>query len=295
MFPLDRIDDIKLHPNDFKLLERVPITREDVQELLPIKLVEPIENEQTWPVVFLDTETTGMSAVNDKIIELGMVRCTCSLTRKCILSIDRIYDAYEDPKVPIPEEITSLTGITNEMVKDQHFDDDVILRFVADRPLIVAHNARFDRPFVDRRFSAWQPLPWACSQKEVDWAHFGFNGVKLEFLVQSKGYFYDAHRACNDCLALCHLMYLEPVAFGMLLDSSLRSVYRIDANGAPFELKDNLKNSGYRWDANNKVWYCQVNNQEEAQKQLSFLSKLYPTAAKKVTVLEFTAYDRYRM
>lgn len=295
MFPLNRIEDIKQHPEDFNLLERVPLTRNEVQELLPIKLVERLPNEQTFAVVFLDTETTGMNPMTDKIIELGMVRCTFSKDRKCLLSVDRIFDAYEDPKMPIPDEITKLTGITNDMVCNQRFNEDVILSFVADGPLMVAHNARFDRPFVDRRFSSWQPLPWACSQKEVNWAQLGFNGFKLEFLVQSQGYFYDAHRACNDCLALCHLMYLKPQAFAMLYDSSLCKAYRIEAHKAPFDKKDTLKSAGYNWDPKEKVWYFQAKDEEEAKKQLSFLSKLYPEASTSVVVLEYTAFTRYRI
>ncbi len=294
MFPLDRIEDIRNHPSDFKLLERVPFTRDDVQELLPIKLGDPIEGEKIWAVVFLDTETTGISHYNDKIIELGMVRCTFSFTRRRILSIDRIYDGYEDPNRPIPPEITKLTGITDEMVKGQKFNEDVILNFVADNPLVIAHNAKFDRPFVERRFGSWQPMPWACSQKEIDWSAFDIGGQKLEFIVQSQGYFYDAHRACTDCLALCYLMYKMPQAFEMLIESSLRVTYRVDAYGAPFDIKDELKRSNYRWDGEKKVWYIQVNGIDSANAQVAYLENLYAKAPKDVKVFQFTANDRYR-
>ena len=59
----------------------------------------------------LDTETTGMSAVSDKVIELesSALYFFSLLNRQDSLYIDRIYDAYEDPKRPIPEEIARLT------------------------------------------------------------------------------------------------------------------------------------------------------------------------------------------
>lgn len=294
MFPLDRINDIKNHPSDFKLLERVPITRDEVQELLPIKLADPIEGERLWAVVFLDTETTGTNHYNDKVIELGMVRCTFSFTRRRILSIDRIYDGYEDPKRPIPPEITKLTGISDDMVRGKKFDEETILNFVVDHPLVVAHNAKFDRPFVERRFNAWQPMPWACSQKEIDWASFDIGGQKLEFIVQSQGYFYDAHRACTDCLALCYLMHIMPKAFEMLIESSLKTTYRIEAWKCPFDRKDEVKGAGYRWDADKKVWYIQVTGPEAANSQIMFLEKIYSSAPNDAKVYQFTANERYR-
>lgn len=295
MFPLDRIEDIKNHPSDFKLLERVPITRDDVQELLPIQLADPIDGEKVWSVVFLDTETTGISHFNDKVIELGMVRCTFSVSRRIILSIDRIYDGYEDPKRPIPSEITKLTGITDEMVRGKKFDEETILNFIADRPLIVAHNAKFDRPFVERRFNSWLPMPWACSQKEIDWSSFDIGGQKLEFIVQSQGYFYDAHRACTDCLALCYLMHIMPKAFNMLVESSLGVTYKLECNGKGFfNIKDQLKANGYRWDPDKKLWYTQVKTVEATKEQISYLAKLYPKAPDEVEVYQFTAIERYR-
>ncbi len=294
MFPLERIEDIKNHPNDFKLLERVPLTRDDVLERLPLKLADMVPGERLCAVVFLDTETTGMSALSDKIIELGMVRCTFSLDRKIILSVDRYYDAYEDPGRPLPEEITKLTGITDEMVRGKHFDDSTILNFFVDHPLIVAHNARFDRPFVDRRFGTIAQSAWACSQKEIDWNKIGFNGAKLEFLLQSSGYFYDAHRACNDTLALCYLMHIYPQAFAQMIESSLNVSYRIDACNSPYSAKEVLKEHSYRWDADNRVWYIQVSGRQEAIDQVQFLESVYPEAKDRVQITAYTARERYR-
>ncbi len=294
MFPIDRFAEIQQHPQDFKLLERVPLTRDDVLARLPVVLCEATPNERVSSMIFLDTETTGMNPGRDKIIELGMVRCTVSLDRNIILSVDSIYDAYEDPKMPIPPEITKLTTITDDMVRGQSFNMDDVMKFFADRPLVVAHNAKFDRPFFDRRFQNLNKMAWACSQNEVDWGVLGFNGVKLEFLLQSNGYFYNAHRASYDCLALCFLMHVQPKALEMLITNSLLMTYRIDAVKAPFDIKNTLKENGYRWDADNKLWYIQVNGAEDAVAQVEFLGRLYPNAFDNVRVISYTAQDRYR-
>ena len=291
-FPLERIDEIQKHPQDFKLLERIPLTIEGMDTRLPIKLNDPVEGERIHHVVFLDTETTGMDANNEKIIELGMVRVTYSFDRKIMLSIDKIYDEFEDPGKEIPLEIQQLTHITNEMVAGHKFDNDKVAQMLAGRPLVVAHNARFDRPFFDRRFPSLGDLSWVCSLNSVNWDSLGDNGRKLEFLCQVRGWFYDAHRAYDDCLALLWLMHIEPEAFEMLINSALRQEYKINAIGSPFEIKDKLKSLGYRFDATRKCWYITVSSKEELDKQISILNQYYDASS--AEIVKLSAKNRYK-
>ena len=174
LFPLSMIDNIRAHPENYRLLEKIPLTIEGVDTHFPIKLNEPVQGEKLYSVVFLDTETTGMDPLKNKIIELGMVKATFSLERKLLISVDRYYDEFEDPQEPIPPEIVALTHITDEMVSGRCFDDEMVANFLSGRPLIVAHNAAFDRPFFEKRFSTLTNLSWACSLKEVPWKTLGF-------------------------------------------------------------------------------------------------------------------------
>ena len=66
VFPLERLDEIQKHPEDFRLLERIPLTVDGINTKLPIKLNEPQEGERVHHVVFLDTETTGMDCNQEK-------------------------------------------------------------------------------------------------------------------------------------------------------------------------------------------------------------------------------------
>ncbi len=93
--------------------------------------------------VVFDIETTGLSAVNDEIIEIG----ACKVKDGEI--VDR-FSSFVNPGVLISEEITNLTGITNEMVKDASPISAVLKDFIdfcQDAPL-VAHNASFDVSFI---------------------------------------------------------------------------------------------------------------------------------------------------
>ena len=102
--------------------------------------------------VFLDTETTGLSAADDAIIELSMVKLMYSKSLNRITSIEDVISVYEDPQRPISAFVTRLTGITDEMVKDQHIDSAWVAEWLSNKPLIVAHNAQFDRPFFEELF-----------------------------------------------------------------------------------------------------------------------------------------------
>lgn len=95
--------------------------------------------------VVFDIETTGISNLNCKITEIGAV-----LVRDGEV-LDR-FNMLIDPEVPIPEEITKLTGISDDMVRGQPTIDVVLPKFFefAEDRLLIAHNADFDTGFIRR-------------------------------------------------------------------------------------------------------------------------------------------------
>ena len=99
--------------------------------------------EGTTYVVF-DTETTGFNAAGgDQMIEIGAVKL------KDGEIIDR-FDELINPGYHIPDHISELTCITDDMVKDSDTEEEVTKRFlswIGDCPL-VAHNAKFDISFI---------------------------------------------------------------------------------------------------------------------------------------------------
>ncbi|MGD9677155.1 MAG: PolC-type DNA polymerase III [Vulcanibacillus sp.] len=115
-----------------------------VDDTTPIVFKEQSRSLSDDTYVVFDTETTGLSAVFNKIIEIGAVK----------VKEGKIVDKFEmfvDPQELISTKITELTGITNEMVKGASLINEVLLKFkdFIGESILVAHNAKFDLNFLN--------------------------------------------------------------------------------------------------------------------------------------------------
>ena len=157
--------------------------------------------------VVVDVETTGLDTARDKIIEFCGVPFEFEKESGRILAVGEAVSFLEDPGRPIPAEITRLTGISDADVAGKAIDEAGIDAMLTDVRLVIAHNAGFDRPFVDRRLPAFKNKAWACSQREVPWKAFGVSSGALEFLMMKRcGLFFAGHRADADCHAVLRLL-----------------------------------------------------------------------------------------
>ncbi len=95
--------------------------------------------------VVFDIETTGFSAISDKIIEIGAVKVEEG-------RIVERFSTFVNPKRPIPFRITNLTGITDEMVLDAPSIEEALPAFLefTEGAVLVAHNAGFDMRFIEQ-------------------------------------------------------------------------------------------------------------------------------------------------
>lgn len=216
----------------------------------------------TGPVasaVVLDTETTGTNVREDQVIELAILRFEYDTVSGAVVRITDVYSGLEDPGRPIPPESTAIHGITDAMVEGQALDEARVAAIVADATLVIAHNAAFDRPFMEARLPMFESLPWGCSFAQIPWQDEGFRGTKLEYLGISCGFFYDAHRSETDCRALLEVLRRPlprsgRIALRCLLDAAAEPALRLWATGSAFETKDVLRERGYRWDAAKRCW-----------------------------------------
>jgi DNA polymerase-3 subunit epsilon len=209
----------------------------------------------------VDVETTGLDVDGDVVIELALQRFWADADGR-IVATGRSHNWLEDPGRPISPEITRLTGIADADVAGRSIMDPVAASLIADADFVVAHNASFDCPFVEKRLPLAAGRPWVCTLRDVDWKGNGFEGRVLSHLLMQMGLFYDAHRASTDVTALLHLLDHPLPSGGTVLkaavEAAVKPAWMIDAVGAPFETKDLLKARGYRWDGDARHWSKEV-------------------------------------
>ncbi len=249
--------------------------------------------------IFLDTETTGTDTRKHEIIELAMIPFDYEPHGR-LCAVGAPFVALNQPAKPIPAEITKITGITDAMVAGQTIDPDQVAAFIAPAVIILAHNAAFDRPFAERLSEAFKLKGWACSMSQVDWKDHGFEGTKLSYLAGQCGFFFDGHRAENDCLAGLEIL-TRPLTSGRpalahLLQAARDPTWRIVAERAPYEMKDRLKERGYRWNgdeaAGPKAWRRDV-AETEREPELTWLAQEIYGYDPGLSPRRITAFERF--
>ena len=98
--------------------------------------------------VVFDIETTGFSAMKDKIIEIGAVKVVDG-------KITERFSEFVNPQIPIPFRIEQLTSINDNMVKDAPTIDVILPKFeeFCRGCVMVAHNAEFDMSFIQKNYA----------------------------------------------------------------------------------------------------------------------------------------------
>ena len=241
---------------------------------LPARLSDPGDAELRRGL-YVDCETTGFSPEHDSVIELAMLPFTYTLEGSLVeVFHDQAQVHRNDPGRPLPAEITHLTGLTDDDVRGERIDVEAASALIERSGLVVAHNARFDRPFVERVLPAARARPWACTRAEVPWTVEGFASQALHCLLCAYGVFArERHRALADCEAGVWLLAQRlPVSGESVLAAmrrrALTPTVRLWAIRSAFETKEVLRARGYRWmpemrNGIGRAWWTDVEPDEE--------------------------------
>ena len=147
--------------------------------------------------VVFDIETTGFSALRDKIIEIGAVRVEDG-------KIVGRFSEFVNPRIPIPFRIEKLTSINDSMVAGADSIDVILPRFVefCRGAVMVAHNAEFDMSFIEKNCGDLGIETDYTSVDTVGMARFllpQLNRFKLDTVAKAVGVSLEHHhRAVDD-------------------------------------------------------------------------------------------------
>ena len=216
-------------------------------------------NANSSKICILDLETTGLDKANDKIIELAVKLVSVDNKTGDLNAILNQYESFQDPEEHIDEKVSLVNGITNDMVDGHAINWDSVEEILDSADIIVAHNAGFDRAFMDKYLPISKEKIWICSVNDVDWLSRGFTSSKQELLCIWHGFYYDSHRAMSDVDALINLITHpsnetnKPVLD--LIENASNPIYKVSAINSPYETKDILKSNGYFWNGDQKCWW----------------------------------------
>jgi DNA polymerase III epsilon subunit family exonuclease len=157
------------------------------------------------PFVILDLETTGFRPAEAGITEIAIISINNG--------IEETFETLINPELPIPAEITKLTGITQKMVDDKPKISEVlpIVEALFENSIFVSHNVPFDWSFLDFffRLHLKRPLkmPSLCTLRLAR-KFLGLRSNKLGKVADHFGIsLKNAHRAMNDTVAVKEILY----------------------------------------------------------------------------------------
>ncbi|UVI32537.1 PolC-type DNA polymerase III [Paenibacillus spongiae] len=189
-----------------------------VNDAVPMVMNSREEALQTAEYIVFDIETTGLSVINNKIIELAGVKM------KEGKEIGR-FATFIDPHEDIPYHIQQLTNISNEMVKGAPELEPKLREFVefVGDSILVAHNARFDMGFIQAACKAHGmpelDNPVLDTLELARFIHPTMKNHRLNTLADKyKVSLESHHRAIDDSIAL------GGVLFGLIGDAAKRNI-----------------------------------------------------------------------
>ncbi len=221
-------------PKNFKVIygmEAYVVNDMDKQLILKNPDSRSINDE----IIIFDVETTGLNFASDRLTEIGAVKL------KNLQVVDS-FNTKVNPKKHIPEEITELTGISDDDVKDAPEEKEAVemfMEFCGENPVLVAHNANFDTTFINE----------VCKRQEID---FKYNWIDTLILCQAmlpemgrhklnlvakqlKLGKFDHHRASDDALMLAKI-YIELVG-RLVSDKQLKTLDELNFKAGEIDVK----------------------------------------------------------
>lgn len=150
-------------------------------------------------ILILDTETTGIDPKNSQVIEVGAV--LYNLKHKAVL---QCYSSLIPCETNPVEHINHISAESTNCEYQVNTINQILERMAAHAAVCVAHNASFDKKFIEMLPCGELLLSkrWICTKENFTWP-VQLKRFRLQDICESMGVQYaNAHRALTDCLFL---------------------------------------------------------------------------------------------
>lgn len=205
--PKEKVVEEKTENEHYIYVKPEPYVMVEQPNLFDFETKKVNEFLQNNTVVVFDLETTGLEPTVNEIIEIGAVKIVNG-------KITETFSTLVKPKAEISEEITNLTGITNEMVANAYTIEQVIPDFYkfTRGSVLTAYNISFDYNFL---YVIANKLGYNFNNKQIDSMYLaktklrGLKNFRLKTVATALGVpLENAHRAINDAIATAEVFII---------------------------------------------------------------------------------------
>ncbi|MGI8547334.1 MAG: hypothetical protein ACR2M1_08360 [Gemmatimonadaceae bacterium] len=233
--------------------------RRVVQETIP-------ENTPVVRCLLVDAQAGGIDAEHAPLLEIGALPVTIGRADGHVYRVGRPCVMFDDPGSPVPDAVVRRTGITDRMVRGHKLSPSPFATMIAQADAVVAFNAAFDRPLLERYVPEFADIPWLCAYSEIDWTAHGLLDGSLESLCARHACLYlPVRRSVAHIDAMLDLVTTPwhdgALPIVSLFDAAKKMRALVWAPNPRFEANDALRDRQYRFHQSKSLgrgWYAYV-------------------------------------
>ena len=212
--------------------------------------------ERAVIICVIDTETTGLDPTKDSVIEIAFARYVFTEDGLSLIECgSTLINCDDNPAQTVNHISPALTKLRCSSVNH-------VLDAILASDYVVAHNANFDKPFVERLFNSYseeiEKQSWICTLEDFEWDEK--ESRKLAYLCNDRNLVctIGKHRAMIDVLMLAELIAHEGYdRFKNAVEYATLPRFEVVANVA-YAQKDKAKEKRFRWNVDKKRWEREV-------------------------------------
>ena len=261
-------------------LEKVEISKMDDSVLVSSRE----KKDSDFGVIFCNIITTSINPDQGEVLRINLKPCYVGNEDGQLSRVRKPVSFFSVKDSNLSEEEKSFVDFDLEEKIGSSIDWKLVKSLFEKADLVVAHNASFVRPWVDK-YIGNNEVTWGCTLEHLNWTSKGFPSKNLESLSVFSGYYYDFSNSIESLDAVVNCLHVNS-SFRELTEKSFSPDLQVFAANAPFESKDLLKDRKYRWNPDFSCWWIPVEDQQKANLEKAWIEENIPEAEPQIFEVE---------
>ena len=245
----------------------------ELKNIIALPTVEVGESADSAAVILCSVVTTSLNHTTGDLLRINLKLCHVNKDGK-FSKYRKTVSFFEDPKRTLSNEESQFLDFSIEDKAESSIDWGLISGLFQKADLVIAHNAGFVKPWVEKYTGETNTL-WGCSMDQVDWSDAGFPSRGLSVLSVFSGFFYDFRNSSTMLDALVQVLDLNNMTKSLIIKAKSPDLQVFAAN-APRELNHLLKERRYRWNPDVGCWWLGLKNTGQGELESEWLIKNLP-------------------